>query len=105
MAAHGVSDSDGGAQVEKACDFRQVAAKSAPGVRRVGLGAAAVPAQVHRNGAAAGQAADHRVPTARVEARGMGEEQRRVLARPLPDGEIDALNRDDTENGFGHTKL
>ncbi len=105
MAAHGVADSDGGMQVQQPGEFGQVAAKGAPEVRRVGPGAAAVPAQVHRNGAAARQAADHRVPTARVEARGMGEEQRRVLTRPLPDGEIDALNGDDAENGFSHTKL
>jgi hypothetical protein len=68
-----MADADGACDAEVRGNFGDVLTEGAPGVRRLGLGAATVPAQVDGNGAAAGQGAGHLVPTTGVESGGVRE--------------------------------
>jgi len=105
MPAHGMADAYGAAQIEEGGDLRDVLAKATPWVGRIGFRAAAVSAEVDGDRAVAWQAADHGIPTARVKTRGVRKEQRRIFARPLPNGDVVPADGQDFENRFGQTKL
>jgi len=94
-----MTDPGRAAEVEFASQIRGILAELAPAVR-LRLGAEAVPAHVECDGMAMGYPCDDLVPAAGVEARGVGEENRRFRACALKNGEPCAVNIKET--GTGH---
>ena len=96
MAAHGVADADDVSQRKLASDGDQILAKHLP-VRDRRLRAAPVAPLVHGEHVAAPEVPDDRIPAARVESRGMGQQQGRPVvagAAPLEHRKLDVARLD-----------
>src|SRR5271169_4163262 len=94
-----MTDAGRAAEVELASQICGVLAELPPVVRRRRLGTETVPAHVECDGAAMGNPRDDLVPAARVEARGVGEEDRRFRACAFKNGEPRTVDVEESRTG------